>query len=148
MANDFTEAIVQQPNYLNILDTIYELESSAGTNKAAYKENTQGALGGYQLKRGAIKDIQRVFPSKWKGKSFTDITMKDDVAREAASDYLKVISMHLINKGMTPTMDALLASYHSGMGTVGKGRGLGEEGIEYLEKAKRLREVAYGNDER
>jgi len=122
---------------INILDMIHYLESRYGKDKSAYKPNPKsGALGPYQLKRGAWEDIQRVFPDKWKGLKFEEALIDDNLAREAASDYLKVISMHFRNFNIPITTASLLAGYKAGMGTVVKGEGMNEEGIKYLEDAR------------
>ena len=140
MPNHYTDAITQpvQQGMTNILDIIFELESSSGANKKAYTPNNVGALGGYQLRPDAFKDIQRVFPEKWAKKSFKTVAKNDLIARKAASDYVNVIQMHLSNNNIAPTMDALLAGYHSGMGNVVKGN-IGKEGLNYLKKASVLR---------
>ena len=122
-----------------LLDMIFQLESSSGTDPKRLVENEEGALGSYQLKRGAIKDIQRVYKSKWAGKSFRDIALDDDLARQAANDYLSVIRMHLQNNRVAPTLPALLAGYHSGMGNTVAGN-IGTKGLDYLSKANALRQ--------
>ena len=136
--NKYTEGL-SVPKYGNILDLIYELESSSGQNKNAYKINVKGALGGYQLRAIAIKDIQQEFPEKWGGKSFKEIAMDDDTAREATGDYIKLIGRRLSYRNIAPTEDALLASFHSGMSAVIKNKPLGIEGKNYLKKAQELR---------
>ena len=129
-----------KPGMTNILDIIFELESTSGTNKKAYVPNEEGALGGYQLKPGAFEDIQRVFPERWAKQKFNAVAKNDVLAREAASDYLQVIKMHYGNNNLAPTVEALLAGYHSGMGNVVKGN-IGEKGLEYIEKANILRGI-------
>lgn len=124
-------------DYDNILNLIYELESSSGKNKKAYTPNEVGALGGYQLTPGAFQDLQGTFGKKWVGKDFNKVAINDNLAREAAADYLKIISAHLVNNGMAPTRDALLIGYHSGMGNAAKGN-IGPRGMQYLSRAKAL----------
>ena len=126
-----------QKQNMGILDTIFQIESSGGTDPARLKPNSEGALGSYQLKPGAIEDLQRVYSSKYGGKTFEEIALDDKLARNAAEDYLAIISMHLANNNIAPTTGALLAGYHSGMGNVVKGN-IGEKGLDYLSKARAL----------
>jgi hypothetical protein len=121
----------------NILDLIYELESSSGKNKKAYVENSVGALGGYQVTRKAYIDLQNLPKSRWKGIPFERAMMNDNIARQAAQDYLGIIHNHLVSNKVAPTRDALLAAYHSGMGNAVKGK-LGPQGHQYLARAKAL----------
>ena len=139
MGNGYTEKLAQGNKNADILNLVYALESSSGNNKNAYKENKDGALGGYQILRSTYEgDLQRRFPDKWGKLSFEEAMSDDNIAREAANDYLGIISDYLLRKGMAPTTDALLASYHSGMGNVAKGKPLGKRGREYLEKSRIL----------
>lgn len=137
MGNGYTEELAMS-NDMDILDVIFNLESSAGTNKRAYKSNKYGALGGYQIRPDAYKDVQRVFKSKWEGKDFNSVGMSNELSREAASDYLKVISMFYKNNKIPITEDNLLLGYHSGMGNVAKGN-IGKDGVGYIAKAHKLR---------
>ena len=142
MDNAYSAQMTQpvQQGMTNILDIIFELESTSGTNKKAYTPNEEGALGGYQLKPGAFLDIKRVFKSKWADKGFESVAKNDILAREAASDYLKVIKMEYSRFNLAPTMEALLAGYHSGMGNVLKGN-IGQKGLDYVAKANVLRGI-------
>lgn len=121
----------------NILDLIYALESSSGKNKAAYKPNSYGALGGYQIRPGAFEDIKRINP-QWRDMSFEDVAMDDDLSRQAANDYMKVIQLHLVSQGIAPTMEALLSSYHGGMGNTARGT-TGPNTQEYVSRARVMR---------
>lgn len=138
LANNLTQPV--QKGMTNILDIIFELESSSGTSKKAYTPNKEGALGGYQLKPGAFLDIQRVFPERWAKKKFGTVAKNDMLAREAAGDYIKVIGMEFSRFNLAPTMEALLAGYHSGMGNVLKGN-IGQKGLDYVAKANVLRGI-------
>jgi len=135
----------------NILDYIYDLESSRGTDPKRLVPNEEGALGSYQIRPGAFSDIQRNYKSKWADKDFETVALDDTQAREAANDYLKVIAQHYINQGLAPTFDALLAGYHGGMGTVAgvkaknqAPRTVGPKTGDYLNKAHRLRALMTG----
>lgn len=124
------------PNYnRNLLDSIFMLESSEGRNKRAYRTNSVGALGGYQLTPAAFAEIQKLKP-QWKGQRFDVVARNDALAREAASDYLFVLTKQLENKGIPLNNANLLAAYHSGAGNVRKG--LGPYGRKYVSDARAL----------
>jgi soluble lytic murein transglycosylase-like protein len=125
------------PDYRNRLtDVIYQLESSGGKNKRAYKSNKYGALGGYQLTPGAYTEIQRYNPKVWGDQPFEQVALNDTTANQAASDYLFILAKQLENSGITPTNENLLAAYHSGVGNVKKG--LGPLGRRYVSDARAL----------
>ena len=97
-----------------LLDLIFELESSSGKNKKAYIPNPKsGALGGYQIKLGAFQSIQKMFPDKWGNKKFKSVALDDKQARDAAGDVLKFNAVSLANDyGIASTREAMLASYN------------------------------------
>jgi len=123
--------------YTDILDLIHQLESSGGKDKRAKVSNWAGALGEYQLTPVAFKDLQDKLPEKWRGYTFAEVALDSKLAREAAGDYVNLITNYLLNYGIAPTRDAVLAAYHSGAKTVAKGK-LGPEGLRYLERARAL----------
>lgn len=119
------------PQQWGLLDIIHQLESSGGTNPKARIANEVGALGDYQMRPAAFKDIQRMFPERWKRKKFEEVMLGQD-AREAAGDYLEFLSVSLANDyGIAPNADALLGAYHSGPGNLKK---LGPAGLDYMNK--------------
>ena len=126
---------------VSILDLIYELESSSGKNPKAYKPNEYGALGGYQLRPGAFADLRRAHPKKWGAQKFENVAMNDGLARQAANDYIQLISQYLVQQNVVPTRDALLAGYHSGMGNTARGT-IGPKGMKYLSRTKALAGVS------
>lgn len=99
-----------------LLDLIFEIESSGGRDKSAYVPNPKsGALGGYQMKVAAFQDIQKLYPKKWKGKSFKDTMLNDTTAREASKDYLQFLELDLANTyKIAPTRETMLAAYNQG----------------------------------
>lgn len=104
-----------------LLDLIFELESSSGRDKKAYIPNPKsGALGGYQMKLGAFKAIQGMFPEKWKDKKFKDVALDDKQSRDAAGDYIKFNMVSLGNDyGVAARgTDILLGAYKEGAGGV------------------------------
>jgi len=132
------KGLADMPND-KLLDSIWQVESSKGTNPARLEPNASGALGDYQLKPEAVQDIRRVFPSKYSDKSFEEIALDPVMARGAANDYLSVIQMHLRNKNIAPTLEALSTGYHSGMGNVARGT-IGPKGLDYWTKIQALME--------
>jgi len=122
-----------------LLDSIWQVESSKGTNPKRLEPNEAGALGDYQLKPGAVQDVRRVYPSKYADKSFEEIALDPITSREAANDYLSIIQMHLRNKNIAPTLEALSTGYHSGMGNVARGT-IGPKGLNYWTRIQALME--------
>lgn len=122
----------------NTLDLIYALESSQGRNKQAYTQDKYGALGAYQLQPPAYLDVQRHFPDKWGKLSFKEVAMNDKLSRQAAGDYLTIISEYLASKGVAPTREALLAGYQAGMGNVVRGKATGPRTMQYLKRAESI----------
>jgi len=129
-ANKYTEAI---------LDTIMDLESSGGTNPAALKQNSAGALGNYGMTPGKYEDVQRIFKDKWKGKDFKTVALDPKLSREAARDGLRVGALNLASLGVAPTANAVILEYHTGVGNVAKGN-IGPLGKKYINDARRLLE--------
>lgn len=123
------------------LNVIYELESSSGRNRKAYTPNQYGAVGGYQLTPAAFTDVQRFKPSVWGKMKFNDVAVNDALAREAARDYIDVLGRQLRALDIVPTVDNLLAAYHSGAGNVGR---LGPEGRNYVARSRALAGVPAG----
>ena len=129
-------------NFGEILDAVYNNESTSGMDKRAYRINSVGALGGYQIKRDTFKHIQQIAPSKWKKVPFEGAMMKDDVSREAASDYFSWLRQYLASHGIVPSEDTLLAAYHAGPGNVVNGkigpktRAYVEKGLEFIRKRR------------
>jgi len=119
-------------NYEELLDAIYSLESSSGKNRKAYRPNSEGALGGYQLTPIGWKDLQNNFPSTWGKLEFSKVALDDKVARKAASDLLSVNAGYLRHYGVPPTEDSLLAAYHSGAQNVAT-KNLGPKGLAYIQ---------------
>ena len=131
------------PDYKNILtDTIYNLESSEGQNRAAYKPNRYKALGGFQLTPDAFSEVQKLNP-QWKGQNFSTVATNDVLAREAASDYLKVLARQFSRLGIPLTNENLLLAYHSGAGNVKKGT-IGKYGRQYQARARALAGIKPG----
>lgn len=121
-------------NYIDLLDAIYELESSSGKNPKAYVMNKVGALGGYQMRKSTYEgDLQKMYPSKWASVPFEKAMKNDIVAREAANDYLSLLNRYLTSFDVVPSEDTLLAAYHQGAGNVAKGN-IGPIGKEYVQK--------------
>lgn len=132
------------PDYKNnLLDIIYQLESSAGQNRRAYKPNKYGALGGYQLTPGAYQEVQKWLPEVWRGKSFNEVATNDKLAREAASQYTDVLNQQLLAKKANVTNAMILAAYHSGAGNAARNT-LGPYGRDYVAKARALAGVKPG----
>ena len=130
----YTNGLVS--NFEGLLDVIYELESSKGQNKKAYKPNSVGALGGYQITPLTFTDLQQALPSVW-GKVPFGAVLKDDVGRRAASDILSLKLQRLNRLGIMPSEDNLLLAYHSGEGNVAKGT-IGPIGKRYVERGLKL----------
>jgi len=108
-----------------ILDLIYEAESSSGRDKKAYVPHPEsGALGGYQIKRSAFRSIQKMFPDKWKDKTFKSVALDDKQAREAARDIFRFNTVSFPNDykvvftSKEDVMDALVMAYKEGVGGV------------------------------
>ena len=125
-------------DFTNELDTIFQLESSAGTDPKRLKPNKYGALGSYQLTPPAFEDLQTNFPEKYKDKKFDEVALDDNQARDAAGDYVSLIRKRLVKKNIAPTRNAILAGYHSGVGNLGVGKRPGPEEIKYINKADEL----------
>lgn len=131
------------PDYRNVLtDNIYQLESSSGQNRDAYIPNSVGALGGYQLTPNAFKDVQTYNPKVWGKMRFNDVATNDALAREAASEYLGILSRQLEALNVPLDNTNLMAAYHSGAGNVKKG--LGPQGLLYQTRARALAGVKPG----
>ena len=90
MGNLYTDNLSVNYNRENdpLLNIIYELESSSGKNKDAYKKNAVGALGGYQMRDITFNDLQKVMPDKWGKTKFNEVMNNDQLSRVAASDYV------------------------------------------------------------
>ena len=127
----FTNSLVS--NYAEILDTIFELESSQGRNKKAYKANSVGALGGYQITPLTWKDLLQEMPTKWGKANYAKVVTDNALARLAATDILQIKSDRLSRNGIMPSEDNLLLAYHSGEGNVLQGS-IGPEGQKYLQR--------------
>lgn len=134
--NNYTDALGQQ-DMNGVIDVIHQLESSGGKDKSAGQENKEGAKGEYQIRRGAFQDVQKALPKKWNGYTWEEITGDSRLSRQAASDYLNIISNYYKSKGVQPTVDHLLLGYNQGMGNVVKGK-IGKAGIEYVRRAHEL----------
>lgn len=119
MPNSYTDALAA-PDREQLLDAIFELESSSGRNPKAYFPDKFGSLGGYQMRESTFGDLQRIFPSKWGKVEFKKAMLDNNTARMAASDYVNVIQNFLSQRGVPPTADNLLAAYNAGMGNVVK----------------------------
>ena len=121
-------------NYQPILDAIFSNESNFGTNLKAYKPNSVGALGGYQMRKKTYEgDLQFLFPNKWGTIPFARAMMSDSLAREATNDYMQVLSDQLVYYNVAPSEEALLAAYHSGAKNVALGN-IGPRGRAYVKK--------------
>ena len=116
-----------------LLNSIHELESSAGKNPKAYIEDKYGSYGEYRIRRNTYKDLQKAFPNKYGTKPFL-VAMQDPVvARDAAKDYLGIIKNYLVQKNVKPSAGMLLASYNGGMGNAARGT-LTSEALSYANR--------------
>jgi len=134
MANGYNTAIASYTENAPILDVIYALESSSGTNKKAYVENEVGALGGYQIRRSTYKDIQRINKDRWGKIDFETVAGDDRLSRLAANDYVNWIEKYYTDRDISPSVENILLGYHSGVGNVRKGN-IGKEGKNYIKRA-------------
>jgi hypothetical protein len=122
MADNPYTPVIASPTRDDMLDTIYQLESSNGQDRRVRREDQYGSLGGYQIQRDTYTDLQRQHPDTWGKLPFESAMSDDNLSREVASDYLNNIIDYLSSKGITPTIDRVLASYSGGMHNVVKGK--------------------------
>ena len=118
-----------------ILDILSFLESSNNTNPKRLKENSDGALGEFQLTRGLFTDIKRDFPEH-RNVEFEDAALGPD-RRKFAQLGLMSTGNNLASVGVAPTTDAVIQAYHSGPGNVASGN-IGKDGKKYLKDFNRL----------
>ncbi len=96
------------------LDYVRDIESSGGTDPRRLRPNRAGALGDYQITKIAFKDLQLHMPDKYANKSFEEVVLNPEIAREAARDYFLVLEGYLTTWGIPVTQEHLVAAYNMG----------------------------------
>lgn len=100
------------------LDLVHKIESDEGKDPNSWRPNAAGALGPYQLRPIAWKDLQRVKPEVYGDVPFAKGAVDPVMARQAARDYLILNMEYLKNYGLPVNVDYVLASYNTGIGSV------------------------------
>ncbi|MBN1913721.1 MAG: lytic transglycosylase domain-containing protein [Candidatus Omnitrophica bacterium] len=123
-----------------LIDAIIMAESS--NNPRAYNRISR-ARGLTQIRYIAWKDLKRHYRHKYKDLNYRKDIYNPAIAKEAAKDYLNILTKYLASCGIPLTHENLLAAYVWGPKNLARYglKGLPESGKKYIARVKAIAKI-------
>jgi soluble lytic murein transglycosylase-like protein len=102
---------------MDLLSALIQIESSGNPN--AFNKAT-GARGLTQVTPIAWKDLQNHNPKTYGKLNYEKDIFKPEIAKQAANDYIKIITGYLKHYNLPTTTQNILWAYNAGIGNVRK----------------------------